>query len=731
MYKYGLLLLGTTCIILGLGSAADIPYIFDQSTSSIADYTPAQLESMRAASPELSGVPSVSTPKDDEVLMFPVTGGGSAPGSTTEKKVGDLKKTFDSRVEPDNSRVHEEATVLALKYPGDLTIDQIDSIYNYLKNGDGTKKGWGYVRDPRGIDYFNYANASLKLGDKANCVGGGDCDDFAILMSALVESIGGTTRIILAHNNTTGGHAYTEVYIGRLDSQNSQVNEIMDWLKQKYNSDKIFTHIVTDTKDVWLNLDWGPDEKGNAHPGGPFYQGDKHIVICIRDTYQKTPLKMPASYIETPLRLPESYQEQIKQRSNAMPAEIPQILENRITNVRFTPATPANLVFGEPVKVSFDYQKNQTGYVLIYADFMIGGRIVGAPFDPFTDGSPHYNNAMGSGNFNLSIDSNKIVTIGEVKIYMNDKDHKTICEITTPVQFHYGPDGINKELQSLCAKGNLFFIQNDYDNAIKFFDQVIQISPDFKYAWKDRGDAFSSNGNYEEAIKSYDEALRIEPRFAEAWRDKGEALVLAGKYDEAVKCFDEAIKCYSEGKVYNDGMVESAREGKTKALNALGRNFITQTLDVIDTGSVTLYGSASSSPQGNITISNQCSYNFFANQDHSAKTYGDVAYGDFYFGENKFYANNAGMHGLVDLGPVEFNLNNIKIPIEGFYKFGVEAITGHVYVSPARWCSSWEGDKYKESDCGQNGSYVIFTVKGVQPEAETVDIDYVLVKVRE
>lgn len=137
MYKcglYGLLLLGTACII-GLGLAADIPYVFDQSTSGMADFTTAKLESMRAASPELSGVPSVSTPKDDEVLMFPVTGGGSAPGSRTEKQVGDLKKVFDSRVEPDNSRVHEEATVLALKYPGDLTIDQIDSIYNYLKNG--------------------------------------------------------------------------------------------------------------------------------------------------------------------------------------------------------------------------------------------------------------------------------------------------------------------------------------------------------------------------------------------------------------------------------------------------------------------------------------------------------------------------------------------------------------------------------------------------------------------
>ena len=109
-------------------------------------------------------------------------------------------------------------------------------------------------------------------------------------MSALVESIGGTTRIILAQNNSTGGHAYTEVYLGRLNSSNSQVNNNINWVKQEFGTDKIYTHVDTNTKDVWLNLDWSAD-----HPGGPFYQGYKHIVLCIRDTYQKTPLTIPTS----------------------------------------------------------------------------------------------------------------------------------------------------------------------------------------------------------------------------------------------------------------------------------------------------------------------------------------------------------------------------------------------------------------------------------------------------
>ncbi|AEB68866.1 transglutaminase-like domain-containing protein [Methanothrix soehngenii] len=281
-------------LLIGSGSAVDVPFVFDQSTSGVAGYTSAQIEQDHTASPDLAGVPIVSLPSDNESLEIPITGGGSGSG-TQEKNIGELKKTLDARVEPDNPRVRDEAVVLALKYPGEKTIDQIVSIYDYLKNGDESKKGWGYVSDPRGIDDFMFANQTLRNGERANCVGGGDCDDFAILMSALVESIGGTTRIILARNNSTGGHAYTEVYLGRINNSDSgdQVEAIVGWLKEKLDADKIYTHIDTDTKDVWLNLDWGPDEKGSAHPGGPFYQGDKHIVLCVRDELVKTPMRLP------------------------------------------------------------------------------------------------------------------------------------------------------------------------------------------------------------------------------------------------------------------------------------------------------------------------------------------------------------------------------------------------------------------------------------------------------
>jgi len=110
-------------------------------------------------------------------------------------------------------------------------------------------------------------------------------------MAALIESIGGTTRITLAQNNSTGGHAYAEVYLGNLNDPNDQVQEIIKWLEKKYNTSEIYTHIDVETHDVWLNLDWG-DLSGNAHPGGPYFKGSKHILLSIKDKYVKVPLKL-------------------------------------------------------------------------------------------------------------------------------------------------------------------------------------------------------------------------------------------------------------------------------------------------------------------------------------------------------------------------------------------------------------------------------------------------------
>jgi tetratricopeptide (TPR) repeat protein len=55
-------------------------------------------------------------------------------------------------------------------------------------------------------------------------------------------------------------------------------------------------------------------------------------------------------------------------------------------------------------------------------------------------------------------------------------------------------------------------------------------------------------GKYDEAVQAYNKAIEIYPEYKEAWYNKGIALTDQGKYDEAVQAFDKAIEIYPEYK---------------------------------------------------------------------------------------------------------------------------------------------------------------------------------------
>lgn len=102
--------------------------------------------------------------------------------------------------------------------------------------------------------------------------------------------------------------------------------------------------------------------------------------------------------------------------------------------------------------------------------------------------------------------------------------------------------------------------------------------------------------------------------------------------------------------------------------------------------------------------------------DFSERSSGGVSHGDFYFlyqsGVSKFWANNAGMNGLVDLGVTGGDLEGITVPTSGYYRFGVEAIFDHTYVALA--------------EDGEENHYIIFRVTDVSSTEVTLEWVYVL-----
>ncbi len=246
----------------------------------ILSMAPAVSEEVGYVFGESGGYPlansTISKFNGSEVVTFTTAGTGEP--CPVNEPVDKLQDTFNQRVE--SKPVHSKAVDLVQNSPGPYAISQICDIYTNLA------ENWNYVPDPRCEEYFQYANETLSHGRQSGRAGAGDCDDFAILMAAMVESIEGTTRVILA-KRPGAAHAYAEVYLGNMLKDN-KVEQIIGYLKLKYNKREINTHADLETGDVWLNLDCGEDINKADYPGCALFSAEKHIPLYIKSNASKT-----------------------------------------------------------------------------------------------------------------------------------------------------------------------------------------------------------------------------------------------------------------------------------------------------------------------------------------------------------------------------------------------------------------------------------------------------------
>jgi transglutaminase-like putative cysteine protease len=119
---------------------------------------------------------------------------------------------------------------------------------------------WHYVRGPPDYSRYQPASSSITAGLNGNCL------DYAILNAAVVKSLGGDARVVIAGNPEEGNHAYAEVYVG---DTIADIQPVGDYIARRYNTTTINWHTVAGSggkTEYWLNLDWQA-----RYPGGPFY----------------------------------------------------------------------------------------------------------------------------------------------------------------------------------------------------------------------------------------------------------------------------------------------------------------------------------------------------------------------------------------------------------------------------------------------------------------------------
>ena len=141
-------------------------------------------------------------------------------------------ETINRLVEPAEPDVRGRAAEVARSYPGAYNIYQVCALF------DMVKEKVEYVSDPRGNDIWEPASVTLKIG-------AGDCEDQAILLSSMLEAVGGTTRVYL-----TNSHAFAAVYIG---NGTNATDASIKGVRAYYGN--VDVNYLTDEYGSWLMLD--------------------------------------------------------------------------------------------------------------------------------------------------------------------------------------------------------------------------------------------------------------------------------------------------------------------------------------------------------------------------------------------------------------------------------------------------------------------------------------------
>lgn len=84
--------------------------------------------------------------------------------------------------------------------------------------------------------------------------------------------------------------------------------------------------------------------------------------------------------------------------------------------------------------------------------------------------------------------------------------------------------------------------KSNYEQALKYFEEAIEMNTNNDFAWGDRGLMLDKLNRKEEAIESFSKALMIDSSNPITWNNKGLTLIKSNRLRESLECFDKAIE---------------------------------------------------------------------------------------------------------------------------------------------------------------------------------------------
>jgi tetratricopeptide (TPR) repeat protein len=103
-----------------------------------------------------------------------------------------------------------------------------------------------------------------------------------------------------------------------------------------------------------------------------------------------------------------------------------------------------------------------------------------------------------------------------------------------------------EDAQAHGNRGNAYYKSKQVKKAIEDYDRAIEIDPEYALAYYNRGNAHSELNQYERAIEDFDKAIEIDPELPQAYYNRGLAYYKSKQYEKAIRDFDKAIEIDNE-----------------------------------------------------------------------------------------------------------------------------------------------------------------------------------------
>ena len=100
---------------------------------------------------------------------------------------------------------------------------------------------------------------------------------------------------------------------------------------------------------------------------------------------------------------------------------------------------------------------------------------------------------------------------------------------------------LDAEAMEHYKRGYTYGIKQEFDRAIKEFNDVIKLKPNFGMAYLIRGQIYLKKGEYDKAIENYSKVIELNPNDYMAYNDRGLAYKEKGEHDKAIQDFNKTI----------------------------------------------------------------------------------------------------------------------------------------------------------------------------------------------